>query len=147
MRGRWHRAGIALVLLAAGCGAAGADAPRAPALALPPCEAAPPTVAADVPGLVLPAGARVTSVTPQPPLTSVTAWVGRTPLEVRAQLEGRHDLQLLHVEDEVFEAEALLSDGAHRTYLRARAACATGSSVLAAVAPEAEASALPLPGA
>ncbi len=118
----------------------------APLTALPACEA-PPAAAADgeVAGLVLPEGGIVTGVEPGTPLTSVTAYVGATPIALRQQLEARGDLEMLISEDEVYEAELLVSDGSYRTYLKATAVCAEGSTLLAVVAPELDAAGLPIP--
>jgi hypothetical protein len=96
-------------------------------------------------GVQLPEGAVVTDVLEQGPLTSVTAEVRRTPVEVRVEFEARDDLELIVVEDEVWESELLVSDGAHRTYVKTAALCATGSAVSAVVGAESAAGALPRP--
>jgi hypothetical protein len=125
-----------VLLLAGGCGGAaetGFD-PNQPAVgpltALGDCGPLPePAADVAVPaGAVLPDGAVVTSATPQDPLVTLTAEVHATPVEIRVAFEARDDVELIVVEDEVWESEILLSDGTHRTYLRSSAICATGST-------------------
>lgn len=150
-----HTLLVVLVLagLTSGCEGSqqtGVD-PNAPAtgplMALSECEDMPePADVADVVGAQLPEGAVVTSSVVQGPLTNVTAQVPTTPVNIRLAFEQRDDLQILVIEDEVFEAELLVSDGTHRTYLKASAICQTGSTLLAVVAPENSAGdALPVP--
>jgi hypothetical protein len=126
-----------------GCtGVAATEAGGDPFAGFPPCEppdaqgavAAP---AVDVPGLVLPEDAVVISTTRTGPITDVTAYVPRTPIEVRAFYEDVHDdVEVLQLEDEVFETEVLLAHGALRSYLIARTACREGSSITGFIAPE-----------
>jgi hypothetical protein len=139
---------VALTL--AGCGA-GADEPfdidsTEPLAALPPCEA-PPSPSDDPPvdGLVVPDGSVVTSVTPQGPVTSVLGYIPMTPIQIRFHYTDREGLELMVLEDEVYEAEVLLGSGAHRMYLKANASCDEGSSFQAIVAPEVDAEGLPVP--
>jgi hypothetical protein len=114
---------------------------------LPSCDRVPldaePQVDAEVTGLVLPDGARVTSVVEQGALTTVEATVRMTPLDVRAHYEGRADIELLRVEDEVFEAEVLTRAQQRRMYLRAGALCADGTTLTAVVGPDSEDAGLP----
>lgn len=156
---RWHPAAVRLrvfavavtVPLLVACG--GTDAPqtsgRGPGMLanLPSCDRVPldaePEVAAKVTGLVLPDGARVTSVVEQGALTTVEATVRMTPLDVRAHYEGRADIELLRVEDEVFEAEVLTRAQQRRMYLRAGALCADGTTLTAVVGPDSEDAGLP----
>lgn len=113
---------------------------------LPACDR-PPASAADeaVPGLVFPQEAVITEVTAQAPVTTVRAYLPMTPVQVREHYEQRDDVDLLSIEDEVFEAEVLLDSGEHRVFVRAMALCAEGSSLLAIVAPAAVGEALPVP--
>lgn len=66
-----------------------------------------------------------------------------TPVEVREYYAQLDDLQIILIEDEVYEAEVLLSDGEHRSYIEALAQCARGSRFLVVVAPEGEGVTLP----
>lgn len=156
---RWHPAAVRLrvfavaatIPLLVACG--GTDAPqttgRGPGMLanLPSCDRVPldtePEVDARVTGLVLPDGARVTSVVEQGALTTVEATVRMTPLDVRAHYEGRTDVELLRVEDEVFEAEVLTRAQQRRMYLRAGALCADGTTLTAVVGPDSEDAGLP----
>jgi hypothetical protein len=156
---RFGRRGAALLLLVAlaggavGCGdpaPAGAFDPDQPATgpltALSDCGPLPTPADAEVPdGAQLPDGAVLTSAIPQGPLVNVTAEVRATPVSIRLAYEARDDLELIIVEDEVFESELLVSDGVHRTYIKASAVCATGSTLLAIVSPEDGGDALPVP--
>ncbi|MBE1491780.1 hypothetical protein [Plantactinospora soyae] len=144
---------VALGLGLAGCGGGGGDTQAAPDRAqgmlanLPSCDRVPldegAEVAADVPGLVLPDGARVTSTVAQGALTTVEATIRLTPLDVRAHYEGRTDVELLSVEDEIFESEILLRAQERRMYLRATALCADGTALTAVVGPDSEDAGLP----
>ncbi len=140
---------IGVLLSAATAGCSGADAVPAdeggPLTALPACEAPPsPEVSEAVPGIELPDGAVVQSVERGDPLVTVQGYVPTTPVEVRRYYQ-QTDLEILLIEDEILEAEALVSNGTHRTYVKARAVCAEGSSLLAVVAPELDAQGLPVP--
>ncbi|MEV6692837.1 hypothetical protein AB0M35_15330 [Micromonospora sp. NPDC051196] len=113
---------------------------------LPSCDRVPmddPEVEADVPGLALPEGSRVTAVVQQGVLTTVEATLRMSPLDVRAHYEQRTDLDVLRVEDEVFETEVLARTEARRMYLRASALCADGSSLTVVVGPDSEDAGLP----
>lgn len=143
------------VLLLIGCGDADSqtgfdpnEPPTGPLTALSECGALPAPAEVPVPdGAQLPDGAVVTSSLEQGPLVNVTAEVHTTPVNIRLAYEARDDLELIVVEDEVFEAELLVSDGTHRTYIKASATCQTGSTVLAVVAPENDDAPLPVPSA
>jgi hypothetical protein len=91
----------------------------------------------EVEGLVLPEGAYLTEVVRQGPLVQVRGWVERTPLQLRVEYEERTDVEVLTLEDEVVEVETLVTDGAHRTFLRGTALCATASALDGLVAVEA----------
>ncbi|HEX5540407.1 MAG TPA: hypothetical protein VFX60_02400 [Micromonospora sp.] len=124
-----------------------ADRAQAMLANLPSCDRVPldeeAEVAADVTGLVLPDGARVTSVLEQGALTTVEATIRMTPLDVRAHYEERADVDLLRVEDEIFEAEVLLRAQERRMYLRAAALCADGTALTAVVGRDSEDAGLP----
>jgi hypothetical protein len=143
-------AGVALVLalLQASCGA---DEPfdidsTEPLAALPACESPPPpSDDPPVKGLVVPEDTVVTGVTPQGPLTSVQGYIPLTPVQIRFHYTDLPGVELIVLEDEVYEAEVLLSSGAHRMYLKATARCDQGSTLQAIVAPEVDAQGLPIP--
>ncbi|RIV41510.1 hypothetical protein [Micromonospora radicis] len=114
---------------------------------LPSCDRVPldqePEVGAEVTGLVLPDGARVTSVVAQGMLTTVEATVRMSPLDVRAHYEQRTDIDLLRIEDEIFETEVLARTQDRRMYLRAGALCADGTTLTVMVGPDSEDAGLP----
>lgn len=106
-----------------------------PLTALPDCEEPPQAVPADVPGLVLPDGAVVTSVQEDDPLVTVEAYVEQTPIEVRRFYFERPGLEMFSIEDEIFEAEVMYGQGEFRSYAKARATCKTGSVLTVVVGP------------
>jgi hypothetical protein len=136
-------------LLAGACAPSGEIAQAGdtgPLTMLPPCDPPPaPINGSDVAGLVVPDGSVITEVTPQTPITSVQGYVEMTPVQIRLHYAERDDIELLALEDEVFEAEVLLRSGAQRMYLKALARCDEGSSLLAIVAPDGDAEGLPIP--
>ncbi|MDW5326616.1 hypothetical protein [Plantactinospora sp. KLBMP9567] len=142
------------VLGLAGCGGDGGtggsattDRNEAMLANLPSCDRVPmdegTEVTAEVAGLVLPEGARVTSTAAQGALTTVEATIRLTPLDVRAHYQERTDIELLSVEDEVFESEVLLRAQDRRMYLRATALCADGTALTAVVGPDSDDAGLP----
>lgn len=64
---------------------------------------------------------------------------------VRRYYADASRLQILTLEDEVFEAEVLFASVPRRAYVRALAVCDRGSQLLAVVAPNPEARGLPMP--
>lgn len=114
---------------------------------LPACSSPPPAAAevASVTGLVLPDGAVITSVTDAGPLTTIEGWVPLTPIQLRVYYQRLDGIEVLKAEDEVWESESLISDGAHRLFVKAQAQCSTGSLLVAVVAPEEAAGAVPAP--
>lgn len=118
--------------------------PLGPLEALADCEAAPPAEGEAPEGLLLPEEAVIQNVTPQGPLVNVTAYVPMTPVQFQQTYEDL-GVDILLSENEVYEAELLVSDGTHRNFLKAAALCKEGSSVLAVVAPEVDAEGLPVP--
>ena len=118
--------------------------PLGPLEALAECEGTPAADGEAPEGLILPEGAVIQKVTPQGPLVNVTAYVPLTPVQFE-QTYRDLDVEILISENEVYEAEMLVSDGTHRNFLKAAALCRQGSSVLAVVAPEVDAEGLPVP--
>ena len=149
MRIRVLAATVVVLPLLAACGdASGSAGGERDLLAnLPSCDRVPmdedPEVDTDVPGLALPAGARITSVVQQGVLTSVEATLRMSPLDVRAHYEQRTDIDVLRVEDEIFETEVLARTQQRRMYLRASALCAEGSSLTVVMGPDSEDAGLP----
>ncbi|TDD52338.1 hypothetical protein E1286_09005 [Nonomuraea terrae] len=151
MRLRMLTVVVTVPLLLAACGGTEAGQPtgrESGMLAnLPSCDRVPldadAEVTADVAGLMLPDGARVTSVVTQGTLTTVEATVRMTPLDVRAHYEHLSDIDLLRAEDEVFEAEVLMRAQQRRTYLRATAVCADATTLTAVVGPDSDDAGLP----
>lgn len=142
---------LAVTLLVAACGESDSggtdDSAEAMLANLPDCDRVEldesQQVGADVAGLVLPDGARVTSVLDQGSLTTVEGSIRMTPLDVRAHYEGDRDVDLLRVEDEIFEAEILIRAQGHRMYLLATALCADGTSLTAIIGPDSDDTTLP----
>lgn len=137
--------------LASACGPGpDAAAPLDPAelyAGFAPCDPPPPGIDHDpVEGLVELDGLVVAEVRSTGPITSVTGFVEQTPIELRDAFASRQDVTLLHLEDEGYEAEALVERGDHRTFLKATIRCRTGSIVALVVAPAADAGGLPTPG-
>ncbi len=116
-----------------------------PLSALPPCATAPAGVDEDVDGLLLPDAAVTTQVTRQDPLVNVSGYVAMTPEALQLSYADRDDIEVLLSENEIFEAELLISDGDHRNFIKATATCQQGSQVLVVVAPEVDAAGLPVP--
>ncbi len=150
MRIRAIVAAVVVLPLLAACGdgtRAPTGSPRDMLANLPSCDRVPldqePEVSADVPGLVLPDGARVTGVIEQGVLTTVEATVRMSPLDVRAHYEQRTDINLLRVEDEIFETEVLARAQDRRMYLRAGALCADATTLTVMVGPDSEDAGLP----
>lgn len=145
-------AAAALVLALTACGGEGTatfdpdEPPTGPLVALPGCDDPPAGTDDPTPdGAALPDGLAVSQVVPQGPITTLTGYVPTTPVNVRLGYEAREDLELIIIEDEVFESEMLVSTGTRRTYVKATAICATGSTVTAMVADELDAEGLPVP--
>jgi hypothetical protein len=118
--------------------------PLGPLEALADCEGLPAAEGEAPDGLMLPDGAIIQKVTPQGPLVNVTAYVPMTPVQFE-QTYRELDVEILITENEIYEAELLVSNGTHRNFLKAAALCKEGSSVLAVVAPEVDAEGLPVP--
>lgn len=134
-------------------GSVGADGSVDPALLEPltglgPCQSPPEAQAeaADVDGLVLPPTGVVTELTAGDPLTQVRGYIQRTPVEIRVfYADGSAGVDVITIEDEVREAEVLMTDGSRRTFIKAQAVCERGSFFVAFVAPAGDAELLPEP--
>jgi hypothetical protein len=143
---------LVLAVLAAGaCAEGGAPAAQqtpdlaGPLQALPPCEAPPEGIDEVVKGLIAPEGIIVTDVRVQKPLTNVSAYIEQTPIQFEAMYTKMEDITILSSENEIFEAEMLISDGKYRNFLKAAAMCDQGSQLLIVIAPEIAAETLPTP--
>jgi hypothetical protein len=113
---------------------------------LPPCTSPPPAAETEpIEGLLLPDGAVVTSVTAADPLTTIEGYAPLTPIQLRVYYQRLDGVEVLKAEDEVWESETLITDGKHRLFVKAQAACSEGSILVAVVAPEAAAEAVPAP--
>lgn len=89
-----------------------------------------------MPGLVLPPGVIITSTGPlTADLAEARGFIAATPIEVRQFYEREPSLTIFEIEDEIFEAEVLVEQGAFRTYMKASAACSDGSTIYAVVGP------------
>ena len=142
---------VLAALVAAACADGGVPAAQqtpdysGPLTALPPCEAPPEGTGEVVKGLIAPEGIIVTDVRVQKPLTNVTAYIEQTPIQFEAGYTKMSDITILSSENEIFEAEMLISDGKYRNFLKAAAACDQGSQLLIVIAPEIAAKGLPTP--
>lgn len=145
---------IVLALLASACvdemPTASSTPSPAPASAgglagFPPCGSRSPSGVSAPPGASLPDSAIVGSVDDRDPLVYIRGYIGETPVALRERYESDVALDVLVIEDEGVEVETLVTDGSHRTFFKANAVCATGSTFIAVVAPEVEASLVPTP--
>ncbi len=117
-----------------------------PLTALGPCQPAPPAVeGGPVEGLVLPDGAVLTSIEGTGPLTQVQGWIPMTPVQIRVDYQRRGDVEILQVEDEIREAEVLLTADDWRVFVKAQALCEEASVFVAVVAPADAAESVPVP--
>lgn len=143
-------AALARVLLAAlllaGCGGNAAPT-REPesteeAQQLPPgvpeeCANALPTEkGTDVPGLLAPVDVILGPSAPRGPNVQVTGFVAMAPLDFLKEMKARRGWKILFEENEVSEAELLISDGKHRNFWKVVQACPTGSRFVVLVADE-----------
>jgi hypothetical protein len=112
----------------------------------PPCDSFVPERAVPaVDGLVLPPSSITTRVRTRGPLERVRGYLPLTPPQRHRHYRSRSDVTVLQIEDEIIEAEALLSDGRFRSYLKASAVCDLGSTFIAVLAPEQAGSLVPTP--
>lgn len=116
-----------------------------PLKAYGPCEDEP-VAGSDVTGvegLHLPDEAVITSAAAAGAATRVQGYLPWTPVQLRVWFQQQEALDILEIEDEVFESEALVSDGTHRMFVKAQAVCELGSLLVAHVAPESAPGAVP----
>jgi hypothetical protein len=117
-----------------------------PLTALGPCQPQPPAAeGGPVDGLVLPDGAVLTSIQGTGPLTQVQGWIPMTPVQIRVDYQRRGDVEILQVEDEIREAEVLLTNGDRRVFVKAQALCEQASVFVAVVAPADASESVPVP--
>jgi hypothetical protein len=144
------RAATSLVLSAAvltvSCGdpAPGRIDVSGPLENLPPCDL-PDRGKKPVEGLIVPPGAVIARVATRGPTQNVRGFIPMTPVQVRMYYEQRTDLEILAIEDEIYEAEALVSARGFRTFIKAEAICDQGSRFIAVVASELAAGQVPTP--
>lgn len=134
--------GAATAALLAGCTAAGEQQPSGlvdPVAALGACDDAPASTGElddDIAGLLL-ADVILTRIVEGDPVTEVTGWIAATPVDVKRRYEtGQPGVRLLGSEDELVEAEVLLTDGDHRAYLTFTSVCDEASRFVGIIAPE-----------
>jgi hypothetical protein len=112
----------------------------------PPCEAFVPAERGErVEDAILPGSAVITRVRRDGLSRRINGFVPLRPIQVRKYYQSRPGVQVLQIEDEIIEAEALLTDGEFRMYIKAVAVCESGSEFEALVAPELAAADLPTP--
>ncbi|HEV3475266.1 MAG TPA: hypothetical protein VG602_07870 [Actinomycetota bacterium] len=133
--------------LAAACG--GEPAPgridvSGPLENLPPCDL-PDRGRKPIEGLIVPEGAVIKRVVTRGPTQNVRGFIPLTPVQIRRYYEERSDLEILAIEDEIYEAEALVSAAGFRTFIKAEAVCDRGSRFIAVVASELAAGQVPTP--
>lgn len=117
-----------------------------PLTALGPCDVDPNTIDdPPVEGLVLPPGAVLTEQAEDGPLTTAKGYVPMTPVQVRVWFQRHDELEVVQIEDEIRESEALLDHGDLRLFVKAQAICELGSVFLAVVAPRAAEGQVPAP--
>jgi hypothetical protein len=121
-----------------------------PMSALPACDVDPVADGrGDVPGLVLPPEATIVERRLDGPLTQVTGWVDLTPVQLLDRYVRRDDIALAQAEHEQFESELLyeieIGSQPYQVFVKAQVACATGSNVVAFLAPATLQDAVPTP--
>lgn len=117
-----------------------------PLQSLPECQP-PPAPAETEPAdlVVLPSQAVVTDATDDGPLQQVSGYIALAPAQILAFYLEQEGLEVLHVENEVFDAEVLVTDGQRRVFVNTQALCPQGSRFIAYVVPEEGGAALPVP--
>lgn len=119
--------------------------PTGPLEALAPCTDLPDSTAESVDGLIVPERTIIQQVTPSDPLVNVGAYAPLTPVQFEQHYRNLDGIEILVGENEIYEAELLVSDGKYRNFLKATAVCDRGVQIIAVVAPEVHAEGLPLP--
>lgn len=111
--------------------------PTGPVTELPTCGVPPADSGVEPPvGLFLPTGTIVTAVEDLDPVVSIEAYVPMTPSQVRRAYENASGYEVLNREDESFDAEVLVTDGATRAFVKVVAACDRASNFLVVVSAE-----------
>ena len=121
-----------------------------PMSALPACDVEP---VADgngaVDGLVLPPETTIVQRRSDGTVTQVTGWVDLTPVQLLDRYVRRDDIALEQAEHEQFEAELLyevdVAGESQKVFIKAQVACATGSNLVAFLAPAVLQDAVPTP--
>lgn len=119
--------------------------------AMPPCtedqrpEPAPDGDLELLTGLVVPPEATITSVEADGPLVNAEAYVDLTPIEIRQYYQNYLRLKADMIEDEIFEAEALMRSPTHRFYVKAQAICRDASIVFYVLSEEGGGGEVPTP--
>lgn len=91
------------------------------------------------------AGLEISSIRKAGPTVQVLGFLPQRPVAFRREFERRRDVEILFIEDEIFEAEVLLTDGEFRNYMKARIVCDKGSQFVAVIAKEIAGGAVPTP--
>jgi hypothetical protein len=98
------------------------------AAAAGPCDLAKPEKTVDAPaGLIVPDGALVESVSPQPPNEKAEGFLPMTPGGFVAAFERETRLGILLKENEGRDAEMMVTDGKRRSFWKLTLACPEGS--------------------
>ena len=117
-----------------------------PLTMLGPCTADPNAIDADPPPqAIFPQDTVITSQEATGPLTTIKGYIPMTPVQVQVFYQEQDRYDVLQIENEIQESEALLADGNNRFFVKAQAVCELGSVFLAVVAPESAASQVPTP--
>ena len=137
---------VVATLVACGGDDSTTDSAPPPPAEFPECGPPPtPKKEFHIKGFVVPDVAIITGARKRGPVTNIHGYVEMKPADLRAYYEELSGVTLLLSEDEIIEAEVLLSDGKYRTYFKARSVCQEGSDFVAAVAREIDQSAVPIP--
>ena len=110
----------------------------------PPCEEPRAGRQADnVEGLLLPGSTTVYTVRRRGPITTVEGFVPLNPVQVREFYERAPGIQIIVSEDELVESELLFATGKLRNFVKTRASCREGSTIITVIAKQV--TALPAP--
>jgi hypothetical protein len=132
---------VCLLIVAAACRPG-----PAPVSQLPRCGPPPSPRGTAVSGLVLPAAAIVTDVQPEEAVTSVQAYLPRTPVQLRQFYDEQPGLDVIAAEGDARRTEVLYQLRQARVYVAARAVCGEASRVFAVVGSAGAPERIPTPG-